>query len=342
MKRRKKITISILAAVMLIIAAGFVLPTWTPAIHGDNAVSTLETVDINGAPHALMLRGQDTGNPVVIVVHGGPACSEIPYAAKYQQELEQHYTFVHYDQRGSGKSYRFGQDYSDITAGLLVEDLLVLTDYIAARFGQDRVYLWGHSFGTYIATQAAAAAPQKYLAYIGIGQMSNEQKSELASLDFCIEQALLSGNEKDVSYLEGLRDAVSNGELLTPRSYVRKYGGAARGINETADYAWGFLFRPEYNLTDAVRYSRGIAATQQQLLREAFDYPLEQLVPTLDIPCYFVMGRYNYMTAYPCALDYYEQIEAPEKEFVVFEDSAHYPQFEEADAFTEWFCQTFQ
>ena len=60
------------------------------------------------------------------MVHGGPCCSEIPYVRKYQNLLEQNFTIVHYDQRGSGKSYDFGTDYSDVYANTHVEDLTIM------------------------------------------------------------------------------------------------------------------------------------------------------------------------------------------------------------------------
>lgn len=54
-----------------------------------------------------MIRGCDRNNPVLLFVHGGPCWSEIPYVVKYQKEWEEKFTIVHYDQRGSGKSYHF-------------------------------------------------------------------------------------------------------------------------------------------------------------------------------------------------------------------------------------------
>ncbi len=54
-----------------------------------------------------MMRGYDKNNPVVIFVHGGPGCPEIPYVTKYQDILEKNFTVVQYDQRGTGKSFHF-------------------------------------------------------------------------------------------------------------------------------------------------------------------------------------------------------------------------------------------
>lgn len=249
----------------LAIAAGLVFPTWTPRIKGQNSISMLKQVDVNGAGHEVMIRGADRRNPVLIFVHGGPGCSEIPYIREYQDLLEKHFTIVHYDQRGSGKSYHFFEDYSRLSSDLLVDDLLALTDYVAEELKQPKVLLAGHSFGTYIGMKAAA-----------------------------------------------------------------------RQINDTLLYYKGFLLNPEYNLTDVIRYAKGALLSQRILLKEESAHPITGLVQRVEIPCYFAMGKYDYMTSTRAARNYFDKLEAPKKEFAVFENSAHYPQLEEKERFAEW------
>lgn len=323
-------------AILLVIIAGLIFPTWTPSIKGENSISSLEQVEINGIGHEVMIRGEDRRNPIVIFVHGGPGSSEIPYVTKYQDLLESNFTIVHYDQRGSGKSYHFFEDYSNLSSNLLVDDLLALTDYITERFGQKKVLLIGHSYGTYIGMKAAAKAPDKFAAYIGIGQVADHVKSEMDSLNYSVEQAKLAGNLKDVERLERLRGKVEQGETYTPRAMVRKYGGAARLIDDNMDYYTGFLFHPEYNLLDVIRYLKGISSSQDHLLKEESDNPITSIVDKVDIPVYFVMGQYDYMTSVHAAREYFDRLDAPIKEFVVFEKSAHYPQFEEKERFAQW------
>ncbi|KAA2297620.1 alpha/beta hydrolase, partial [Clostridioides difficile] len=137
---RKTLKYSILSIILIVIVA-LIFPTWTPKIKGENSVSMLEQVEINGTGHEVMIRGVDRTNPILIFVHGGPGCSEIPYVRKYQNELEQHFTVVHYDQRGSGKSYHFFEDYSNLTTDVLVDDLLALRDYVSKELGQEKVIL---------------------------------------------------------------------------------------------------------------------------------------------------------------------------------------------------------
>lgn len=339
-KIRKILKYSIFSIILMVIVA-LIFPTWTPKIKGENSISMLEQVEINGTGHEVMIRGVDRTNPILIFVHGGPGCSEIPYVRKYQKELEQHFTVVHYDQRGSGKSYHFFEDYSNLTTDVLVDDLLALRDYVSKELGQEKVILIGHSFGTYIGMKAAAKAPTQFHAYIGIGQMANTLQSELESLEYTYEQAKQAGNEDDVKKLELIRNSIEQGKELTPRILLQKYGGAARLINENRDYISGFLFNPEYNGLDMIRFYSGMFSSQDILLREAFDQNLPDIVDHLEIPTYFVTGKYDYMTTANAARDYFDVLDAPIKDFIVFNESAHYPQFEEKEKFVKWLNELF-
>lgn len=312
-------------------------PSWTPSIKGENSISELTEVTINDADLTVMIRGNDKNNPVLLFVHGGPCCSEIPYVRKYQENLEKDFTIVHYDQRGSGKSYQFGEDYSAVTASTHVADLIALTEYVKAYLEKEQVILLGHSYGTYIATMATAERPDLYKAYIGIGQMSDTVDSELSSLEKCIEAAERAGKQKDVTYLKRLEGAISKGESITPRDYVRKYGLAARQIDDNMDYLKAFLFGAEYNLRDAIRFYTASIKYQDGLIQEALDKPITDIVTEINIPVYFVMGKYDGMTSPEVAENYLHSLTGEgEKEFVLFEESAHYPQFEEEERFCRW------
>ena len=116
MKKKVARVLKILSVILLLyIFINLIRPTWTPSIEGDNSISELRKVNIGDTELEIMVRGNNKNNPVLIFVHGGPCCSEIPYVRKYQEALEKDFTIVHYDQRGTGKSYVFGKDYSDIT-----------------------------------------------------------------------------------------------------------------------------------------------------------------------------------------------------------------------------------
>ena len=319
---------------ILFVTIGLFLPTWTPSIKGyENSISILKQIEINGSNHEVMIRGNDKTNPVVIFVHGGPGCPEIPYVRKYQDLLEQDFTIIQYDQRGAGKSYHFSEDYSNLSINLLVDDLLALTDYVSNELKIDKIILVGHSFGTVVGIKAAYQAPEKYLGYIGIGQVGDFWTGELEALEYCLSQATAHNNLWDIKAIEKCRKSILNHIEPFPRHFVWKYGGAVRLIDEKEDMVTGLLLNPEYNLLDAIRYATGLLVSENTLWKEIKQSNLPQEVPELKIPCYFVTGKYDYLTPIRTANNYLNTIIAPTKEFIVFDESAHFPQFEEKDNF---------
>jgi len=62
-------------------------------------------------------------------------------------------------------------------------------------------------------------------------------------------------------------------------------------------------------------------------------------IPEINIPIYFFAGIYDYTVCYSLQMEYYEQIQAPQKAFYTFSDSAHSPLFEEPEKAKEILLQ---
>lgn len=58
-------------------------------------------------------------------------------------------------------------------------------------------------------------------------------------------------------------------------------------------------------------------------------------VAAIQIPIYFLAGKYDYTCNFDLQKEYYEYITAPVKEFYVFENSAHSPIYEEPNKAAE-------
>ena len=94
---------------------------------------------------------------------------------------------------------------------------------------------------------------------------------------------------------------------------------------------------------DAVRFYTASIKYQDKLILEALNKPITEIVDTLDIPVYFVLGKYDGMTSPDAAENYLNSLTGDSvREMILFEHSAHYPQFEEPDIFNEWMCRTFK
>ena len=53
----------------------------------------------------------------------------------------------------------------------MIADTIEVADHLRDRFGQDRIILFGHSWGSYLGIQVAAAVPDRFLDYVGIAQI---------------------------------------------------------------------------------------------------------------------------------------------------------------------------
>ena len=95
-------------------------------------------------------------------------------------------------------------------------------------------------------------------------------------------------------------------------------------------------------MLDAARYYFALRNYQDALIQEAMNTPLTDIVTEINVPVYFVMGKYDGMTSPEIAEEYLCHLTGEgEKEFILFEESAHYPQFEEEEKFYQWMKDTF-
>ena len=142
-------------------------------------------VDINGVPQGMFIQSKDINNPVLLYLHGG--MPDYFLKQKYPTGLEEIFTVVWWEQRGSGISYRDSIPKESITQEQLISDTLAVTNYLRELFHQDKIYLMGHSGGSFFGIQVVARAPELYHAYIGVAQMSNTFKSEKLADDYMLE-----------------------------------------------------------------------------------------------------------------------------------------------------------
>ena len=135
-----------------------------------NSISEKIWVDINGIEQGMFIESQNNANPVLLMVHGGPGMPDHFLTKRYPTGLEELFTVVWWEQRGTGLSYYGDIPAKTMTVNQFVSDTLAVTNYLQSRFGKEKIYLMGHSWGSFIGIQAAARAPESFYAYIGIAQ----------------------------------------------------------------------------------------------------------------------------------------------------------------------------
>ncbi len=337
------VVLSILLALALILIGVLVAvsPGTVQALVDENgqplprSLSEKVFVNINGVKQGMFIQSRDISHPVLLYLHGG--MPDYFLTDKYPTGLEDLFTVVWWEQRGSGLSYSADIPRESLNLEQMISDTLALTDYLRVRFHQDKIYLMGHSGGTFIGIQAAGQAPDKYYAYIGVAQMANQLKSEKLAYDSMLQQFRQSGNTDMVRKLEAAPVTLEGG---VPQAYVAMLrdqamhmvgGGTMHNMNSiVTGIVLPSFASPRYTLTEKINTWTGKSRSGVAALFGAMTTTdLSQTLPELTIPVYFLEGQYDLTCVYSVAKEYFDVLKAPVKGFYTFEHSAHSPIFEE-------------
>lgn len=300
-----------------------------------HAIAELEKRTIGGIDQWLLIRGTDCRQPILLFLHGGPGTAQIGFAAAEQGELEKHYVAVNWDQRGAGLSYTSERQLAGtMTLERFIADLLEVVQYLLGRFGQEKLFLVGHSWGTILGTLFASRYPQYLHAYIGVGQIGHMQQGEQVSYDYVLRKAEETGNRKAQKELAALADRPFDiKRIKAERKWLSVYGGVTHNIHFSRWIAARALRSPTYTATDFIKFMRGANFSLNSLWDEVMAIDLFRMAPRFKVPVWFFTGRYDYNTPFSVAERYFAALEAPRKEWVWFEHSAHAAPFEEPEVF---------
>lgn len=327
----------ILFGVLLVRSPGKVKPYFDENGNlSERSISEKIRVSINGVEQGMFIKSKNTANPVLLYLHGG--MPDYFLTNKYPTGLENYFTVVWWEQRGSGLSFSADIPPETMTLSQMISDTKEVTNWLRKRFGREKIYLMGHSGGTYVGIQTVAEAPELYHAYIGVAQMSDQLKSEKLAYDYMIKKFRENGNTKMVRKLESAPVTIENG---TPYEYrlLRDPAMHSLGIGTMHDMNSVItgIFLPslmcrEYTLTEKINTWRGKSRSGISILwTRMLTTDLSEEVSELKVPVYFFEGIYDYTCSYEMAKSYFEKLKAPVKGFYTFNESAHSPMFEEPE-----------
>lgn len=296
-----------------------------------NSMAEKRFIDINGYKMGMVIKSKDISNPVLLFVHGGPGMPEYFLTEDYPTRLEDYFTVVWWDQRGAGLSYSSNIDESTITVDQYIDDTIAVTNYLRQYFGQDKIYIMAHSWGTYFGIQAVQKAPQLYNAYIGVGQITYQKESERMAYEYMLNYFSKTGDEKTFKKLKN-NDYLSDGYDKVRDSVMHRSGiGTTHDMTSVVSgIFFPSLTNSEYTLGEKINLWRGkMLLNKNKQLKMKKD--LRETVTKLYVPTYFFSGAYDYTVNFKMSEEYLKRIEAPIKGFYLFKSSAHSPIFEEAN-----------
>jgi pimeloyl-ACP methyl ester carboxylesterase len=307
------------------------------------SVAEIASLEIGGVQQKMIIRGKSEENPVVLFLHGGPGAPEYPFSKELRTLIEEDYTVCWWEQRGAGMSYSSDIDPETMTLAQMVSDTAEVTNYLRERFGQEKILLIGHSWGTFLGMHAIRDYPQLYSAYIGVGQVVHQAESERLAYEFMLEQARAAG---DAKFEKELMKFADYGPLERALDDEYQFGVRSSGLNKLGIGAMHNDTNPmpgmiltvlacrEYSFKDKLWWTGIYGNMAEERLWPAIPaVDLAREIPSVDVPVFIVQGKYDYQTSTVLAKEYFDVLDAPHKRYFVFENSAHSPLLEEPEQF---------
>ena len=295
---------------------------------------------IGGIDQWVSIRGTDTRNPVLLYVHGGPGYVSMPMSW-WWHGWEDYFTVVNWDQRGSGKTYLINDPKAvapTMTPARMLADTEEMTNWLRKTLGKKKIFLLGHSWGSWLGLEMAAHHPDQLYAYIGVEQITNGPESEHLGWQATLDAARRDHNAQAVRDLEALAPyppksgQIALKDIYAERKWLDYYGGVMayrHGNDAEGDLS---LLSPDYTADEIKHIWDGNAFAERYLLSWALAQDLSG-IRKLDCPLVLIAGRHDTDVNSVLAADWFAKVRAPSKQLVWFEHSSHLPMTEEPGKF---------
>lgn len=309
------------------------------------SISEKVFVRIGGTKQGMYIRSKNVNNPVLLFVHGGPGFPNYFLFEKYNPGLEEFFTVCYWEQRGGGLSYDPELSIESMTLEQLSYDAIEVSNYLRERFVKEKIYLLAWSGGTTIALPAISKAPELFHAYIAMGQISRQRESERMAYNFMLKHYTELNNQQSVLRLKKFNDLKTESDVisfynsLTRDKLMHELGiGTMRNMKSVFKDiflpVWtcrAYTLREKFNIWKSkIKFLPKTNLKNETLITDFFE-----AYPKIDVPIYFMSGKYDLTVNVDLSKAYCNHLNAPLHGFYTFENSAHGPLFEEPKRFME-------
>lgn len=298
-------------------------------------INELKKVEIGGMKQSILVKGQSKENPILLMLHGGPGFPLMPFSNKLKR-LEEEFIVVYWDQRGAGKSYSEEISANTMTKEIFLKDAYEVIQLVKCEYGKERIFLAGHSWGSILGINLAHEYPSEIYAYIGISQVVDFAKGNEISYKFALKTAEEKNMTDKVQMLIEIgeppyKEGVTEISLIS--SCVSEFGGAYH-IPVDID---GIIGNSEvYSTIDIDNINKGMQFSGVNLIETIIGTNLvRDKKITFQVPIILLCGKYDYLVPSEVDLEYYEILNAPSKELIWLNESAHFCHLEETENFID-------
>jgi proline iminopeptidase len=220
----------------------------------------------------------------------------------------------------------------------IVDDAAELAQFLRLRYGKNKIFVLGHSWGSIVGVSLADRHPELLYAYIGTGQLIDGQENERVGYADTLRAAEAAGNQAAIDELRAIAPypeadgSLPLAKIGTERKWSVVFGGLTFGRSTYDYYEHLFRLSPEYTAEDVAAIDKGSELSLVPLLPAMGQFNFSH-VSQFNCPILLFLGRHDSTTPSAIAAKWLSQVKAPAKKLVWFENSAHMVTVEEPGKF---------
>ncbi|MCR5435817.1 MAG: alpha/beta hydrolase [Treponema sp.] len=342
MKKSSKI----ISALSIVLGVFCMISCKSSMVAGSQEAESLENTKkifrmVNKNMNGMFISSTNENNPVLLFISGGPGVPEVwlneAYAKEYPNELSKYFTVCWWDYLGEGLSYDSKIKPQEITLERLASDAHEVADYLKTTYKKQKIYLMAHSSGTNLGFYLAQTNKNDFYCYFAMGQDHNDQNRRYEEGYYFMKKVFEEkGDKKSLEKMNKLVTVLEDGtfKINNPEKIGKDWeeilllAGCATTRQMKSDYK--DIFKKQmsckcYTFGERINFWKGKSLLGKSEYRK---YRINPSVPCV-IPVHFLSGYYDYTTPITLSKELYQTIEAPEKSFYTFHNSAHSPLWEE-------------
>ena len=305
------------------------------------SINYLEKLNINNSTQWVLIRGKNIDAPLLIHVQAGPGLPMISEANEMEKHLhlEDKFLVAYWDQRGCGKSFSKNILPENINLTQMADDIISCTKYLLKKYNKSNAVIIGYSIGATTSLMAAAKESSIFSSIFAAGIDLDIAYANQYALDFAMNKAVAGNNKKLIQKINELksRPIVETKRFQHRAEILTNLGGIKAGSNYNRlllSTVKNILFSRYYGIGGLTKTMKGMAFCQNALIPELNNFNLFKRVTKVSVPVHFIQGTLDGIAPPAKGKEYYDQLQAVNKSFTVFEKSAHMPQYEESEKFS--------
>jgi proline iminopeptidase len=290
----------------------------------------------------IRVRGQNSGKPVLLFLHGGPGelTGPLYFQAYAGPELEKHFVVGYLHQRNTCKSP--SASVSTLTIGQFVKDIHNVVRFLKEKFRKDKIFLLGHSFGGILGYMYLLEYEDNIEKLVSAGGAFSAISLEDNGYKAAIELSKKTDNQQALERLDTLGpppyETFQEGmvwRMLIMNILNSKKEGIAKNLQMSEVMAITGMekFNPEWQ-----KKMRQIASA---MWSELSTIDIEDEVNKISIPVLMIAGAKDIMVPFRIMEKGYENL-GGEKEYLILEESNHMMFIDEPDLFVSKVVEFFQ